>query len=67
MADSKKDTSDKTTKKGAGTSPEYIGPQYKNGLLMPDGSTIQPKEASAKKRKEMIAKYPRVESYFKNL
>lgn len=55
--------SKKTTQKNS--EPEYVGPYYVRGILMPDGNRIRPKHASAKERKEMIARYPRVANYFK--
>lgn len=45
--------------------PKYVGPQYRNGLIMPDGKQYDPKSFSATERLEFLKRYPAKASWWK--
>lgn len=48
----------------AGSKYQYKGPDYKQGLLMPDGTRIKPKEMSDQEIEAAIVKFPALKEYF---
>jgi hypothetical protein len=43
---------------------KYVGPAYKSGLILPDGSQIRPLEMSDTEIQDCILRFPQLKEFF---